>query len=367
MSASHRGRSLPSFAKPAAVCLLIVLLGMRAADNAEANGGQTIAAAPNLSLGATVTGGGTAGGTEFWRIPLRSGDGVTIDFQSINGGCVRLNLYDPSVTDATLGSSSSVTNGEACSAPSQLAWTATGKGSWILQVQSDHGYKLTARVTTKSLGQAAAKSTISGAAAIPFGRSFVDNAGFWRIPLAKGDALKIDFQPVNGGCVRLYIYAPSVSDASLGSASSVSSGEACSGQSQLAWTATGRGSWILQVLSDHGYRLEANAPGHKSTPAHAAHATAVAAHCSLLQATVRVGQIAHGRCVISGVPAKTNAAIQYRARGGWATAAKGPTGKGGLFVFSLHSGVRETFDLWLLVSPTHGKPVRTHIGSLHVK
>jgi IPT/TIG domain len=104
-------------------------------------------------------------------------------------------------------------------------------------------------------------STIATAPQLPIGTTFVGGAvakhEFWRVTLAAGDTLTIDYQPANGGEVDLDVFKPSVTDFTLGSASSVVSAWT-TGKSVFTWTATGQGSWILEVYSYDGYQLSAH-------------------------------------------------------------------------------------------------------------
>src|SRR5438874_2583891 len=113
--------------------------GMTAAS--RASGGSSIASAPELPIGSTVPGGTSS--KEFWRVTLAAGDQLTIDYQSVNGGCAQPFVYRPDVTDYTLNSASYVALGDtSCSQPREFTWTATGQGHWTLKVSSDHGYQL---------------------------------------------------------------------------------------------------------------------------------------------------------------------------------------------------------------------------------
>jgi hypothetical protein len=64
--------------------------------------------------------------------------------------------------------------------------------------------------------------TIASAAELPIGSTFVgganavNDADFWRVTLAAGDTLTVDYQPVNGGIVYRDIYKPEVTDFTLG-------------------------------------------------------------------------------------------------------------------------------------------------------
>jgi hypothetical protein len=111
--------------------------------------------------------------------------------------------------------------------------------------------------------RAAGGGSIAAAPQLPIGVTVVGGANavngreFWRVTLAAGDKLTIDYQPVNGGSVSLYVFNPSVTDSTFGNASSVASG-GTSSASEFTWTATGQGAWILDVRSDHGYQLTPN-------------------------------------------------------------------------------------------------------------
>ena len=129
----------------AVVVLAFVALCLPAVARAE-SGGTTIASAPELPIGTTFVSG--VNRHEFWRVTLNAGDKLTIDYQPLNGGWVELRLYRPDVTDFTLGNASPVAYGST-SSRTKFVWTATGRGSWILKISSDHGYKLKAIVKHK--------------------------------------------------------------------------------------------------------------------------------------------------------------------------------------------------------------------------
>src|SRR5207237_2811414 len=114
--------------------LVLIALGSLAAaltlaSSAPANGGSSIANAPELPTGTAVSGGGS----EFWKVTLAGGDRLTIDYQPVNGGCVHLYVYSPGVTDSTLDSTNSVTSDGSC-VKHEFGWTAIGQGRWILRV-----------------------------------------------------------------------------------------------------------------------------------------------------------------------------------------------------------------------------------------
>jgi hypothetical protein len=251
------------------VVVILAFAGGVLAPAAHAgNGGTTIASAPELPIGATFV-GGAAATTEFWRVTLAAGDTLTIDYKQLNNGHVDLYVYKPGTTDATLGSSSSVASAETYS-QSQFNWTATGQGVWILKVYSSHGYQLTTSVARTSSTQAPAGTSIASAPELPIGATFVGGAvgttEFWRVTLAAGDTLTVDYLQLNNGHVDLYVYKPDVTDYTLGSSSSVASAETY-GQSTFTWTAIGQGSWILKIYSSHGYQLTTSVARTSSTQA----------------------------------------------------------------------------------------------------
>ena len=239
---------------------------------AHAAGGGTIAAAPQLPIGATFVGGANAvNGYEYWRVTLAAGDVLSIDFLPINEPVgygpspAKLYVYTPSITDATLGTASDVASRETYD-PTEFTWTAIGGGSWILKVHSSYGYQLTTSVKRGSFNQAAGGGTIAAAPELPMGATMfggmnaVNGYEYWRVTLAAGDVLSIDFLPINEPVgygpspAKLYVYTPSITDATLGTASDVASRETYD-PTEFTWTAIGGGSWILKVHSSYGYQL----------------------------------------------------------------------------------------------------------------
>ena len=96
----------------ALTCTFVAL----AAGAALANGGSSIANAPELPIGKRVQGGGTSNDSppgptgggwngccygEFWRITLNRADHLRVDVGSLNGNGVEVGIYDPSVKEYT--------------------------------------------------------------------------------------------------------------------------------------------------------------------------------------------------------------------------------------------------------------------------
>jgi hypothetical protein len=144
------------------VLLALSLSSALLVPTALAAGGTSIASAPQLPVGTTVTGGASAH-TEFWRVTMAASDKLTIDFQPVNGGSVYLSVYRPGVTDYTLGDSSSVAWGDT-SSRSQFTWTATGQGAWILEVYSNHGYRLRPTVRARTATKLSAPRNVHSGA-----------------------------------------------------------------------------------------------------------------------------------------------------------------------------------------------------------
>lgn len=147
-----------------------VLGGLALSAVALGNGGATIASAPNLPVGRQVTGGGTTntsptgptgGGWngccygEFWRVPLRRGDHLRIDYGSLNDLNAEIGLYDPSITDYTYEDrrGDTLAYGET-SSKAQIRYVAPKPGRFLMYVVNDCGacgepnlaYELTAYV-----------------------------------------------------------------------------------------------------------------------------------------------------------------------------------------------------------------------------
>ncbi len=112
-----------------------------AASVALANGGFSIATAPELPGGERATGGGTSRSGccygEFWRITLARADHLRIDWSQTRGSHeIVLCLLDPSVTDSTLHTAScalkDVTNGK-----HHVTYTVPTSGRWTLEISQD--------------------------------------------------------------------------------------------------------------------------------------------------------------------------------------------------------------------------------------
>ncbi len=116
---------------------LLAIYALMSASPATAAGSPTIAGAPALVLGQTVSSGwanqpvnGTSGG-EFWKVAMTGGETLTI--QISNGSpCSALNVsfYAPSVTDITLPITSDAASG---SSP-VVTFVAPSSGTWIVFV-----------------------------------------------------------------------------------------------------------------------------------------------------------------------------------------------------------------------------------------
>jgi hypothetical protein len=130
-----------------------------AACVALANGGFSIASAPELPGGERATGGGTNRSGccygEFWRITLARADHLRIDWSKTGGSHeIVLCLLDPGVTDSTLSDAScalkDVTNGK-----HEVTYVVARSGRWTLEISqncascgqgADMSYELTAYV-----------------------------------------------------------------------------------------------------------------------------------------------------------------------------------------------------------------------------
>ena len=137
--------------------LLIALATAAVASAATRNGGNSIANAPTLTVNHQVSGGGTMNdcwdrtnsGAEFWRIPLVAGTVLVVDYGSVNGQEVEVNILHPNETDYTLDQGNSVANG-GTGGKDELRFRPNINGSWILVVsgscEGDYGYQLSVSV-----------------------------------------------------------------------------------------------------------------------------------------------------------------------------------------------------------------------------
>jgi hypothetical protein len=150
-------RSTASFRGKRAVAALLVC-GM-SAGIAAAAGGPTIARAPELRDGRPVRGGGAANrSVEYYRLPLNARDITYIEFVATStriGSDVRVDVFSPEVTDATVQEARPVARG-ATRTTHQLRFQAPRRGRWIVRVRTPPavGYHLAAwllRVTRATM------------------------------------------------------------------------------------------------------------------------------------------------------------------------------------------------------------------------
>jgi hypothetical protein len=226
-----------------------------AATPSRAGGGGSVASAPQLPLGQSITSGGN--GDEFWRVQLSAGDTFVVDYQPVDGADeVDLYVYSPDVTDDTIDDTNAL-SADSAYGKREFTWTAPRAGNYVFQVSGaleNGGYQMTAQVQKGGVASVTASNQISGAPNLPLGTTFVSGGyggEFWRVPLSAGDKLVIDYQPIDTDEVDLNIYAPTVTDYTVGQANSVVSDNAQQ-KSEFTWTATGSGSWILDVSAGGG-------------------------------------------------------------------------------------------------------------------
>jgi hypothetical protein len=102
---------------------------------AWAAGGRSIASAPTMQLGQEQR--NAVNGIEYWRVPLKVGDRLTIRFGAQPGasGGVGVCLHAPGVTDSTIGNQPcSVTQFNGSSSAASFDVTATRTGAWVMAV-----------------------------------------------------------------------------------------------------------------------------------------------------------------------------------------------------------------------------------------
>ncbi len=90
--------------------------------------------------------------------------------------------------------------------------------------------------------------------------------------------------------------------------------------------------------------------------------------CKLAKIVVSVGHSDHGSCLLPGVPAGTDVAVQYRSKSGdWTTAVRDRVGHGGRVRFRLHGRRKAVYLLSLLVYPSRVyAATRLPIGTLRI-
>ena len=111
---------------------------------AYANGGSSIATAPDMPINQQVTSGWTnqkigADYGEFWRVNLKAHDRLVIDYgiQQDSCGYLYVWLYAPTVTDASIHQGHTwVSRGHAgADGEGEFTWVAYFGGRWTLEVQ----------------------------------------------------------------------------------------------------------------------------------------------------------------------------------------------------------------------------------------
>lgn len=173
---------------------------------------------------------------------------------------------------------------------------------------------------------------IASAPELPIGSPIVGGANaasgveYWRVTLAAGDRLVIDYGTTDSYYqIKVGILAPQVTDYTLGTAAEVVSdvtGE--NGKSEFAWIATGSGRWILEVYAPAGsgwlgYQLTARVQHFTSVtlkaPRSAAKGSVFAVHGSV--AGVSAGKIAlrltspHQKPISALVPVASTGAFNW--------------------------------------------------------
>ena len=150
----------------ALTCAFVAL----AAGAALADGGSSIANAPELPIGKRVRGGGTSNDSppgptgggwsnccygEYWRIRLNRADHLRVAVGSLNGNGVEVGIYDPSVKESTWNQRRGIPLAYAGTArKDELRYVATKRARFTMYVVNDCGacgqpslaYELTAYV-----------------------------------------------------------------------------------------------------------------------------------------------------------------------------------------------------------------------------
>jgi hypothetical protein len=234
------------------------------------SGGSSIATAHPLPLGHFVTSGWTnQNNGEFWRVRLHPGDRLTLDYGNVGTNCdhVDVGIYAPTVTDFTIGNSDSIASDSAYG-KHELVWVAPVTGSWIVHFSacSTNSYRFRAAVRIFGVPVVVSGPSIARAHPLPIGRLFSsgwvnqDPGEFWRVTLHTGDRLTVDYANVSSNCdhVDLAIYAPNVTDYTLGNTNSIASDSAY-GSHELVWVAPRAGRWIVHfsACSTNGFKFKA--------------------------------------------------------------------------------------------------------------
>ena len=129
----------------ASAAVVALAFGLTAA---LAGGAPTIAAAPSIPLAQEQV--HAAVGIDFWRVNLREGDRLTLQYApQKQGNWIEVCLYGPAVTDANVAT-------ERCAAGSQssrenfLRLTARPAGTWTIAVRPYPGCSLSGGITSPS-------------------------------------------------------------------------------------------------------------------------------------------------------------------------------------------------------------------------
>jgi hypothetical protein len=156
------------------------------ASTSASNAASTIAAAPDLPIGALVASGwvepGFADGLdygEFWRVPMNAGDKLTLDATETGcdeGAALGFEIFAPSVTDFTVRNANAGASGGA-DGHGEFTFVAPSSGPWILFVNGcdSTSYDVLASMKERTLisiqaphlGQPHARIVIRGQIASP--------------------------------------------------------------------------------------------------------------------------------------------------------------------------------------------------------
>jgi hypothetical protein len=107
-------------------------------------------------------------------------------------------------------------------------------------------------------------TTIASAPELPLGQTIVDGDGgnayqyglFWRVTLATGDRLILDYAQTEPYFVHLKLFKPTVTDYTLNNASAIAYNQTGqNGKGEFVWVASGAGRWIVNFLSDAATQL----------------------------------------------------------------------------------------------------------------
>jgi hypothetical protein len=243
-----------AFGGLAAACSLACVASPAAA---RAEGSTTIAGATPLVIGQAVTesfSGPSIG--EYFKVSLTGGETLSVALSKVESTCAEepsMRVYPPSVTDASVGTTSGVAGEE-----KSLKFVAPATGTWVLAIGIANpcqkiGYTYNASVATGPSETANGGPTVATARPIVLNDTVAagfwtpSDSEYWKVPLEKGDTFEITLSNDYTQCAErayMQLFPAGVTEASIGTTAPLAKEE-----QSLKYVATSTGTLILAIGS----------------------------------------------------------------------------------------------------------------------